>query len=72
MQAAVRVAPRASRSSATPSFLFSFTSDDYDVYHVNDFLRTRGWRLNGQQYPNAIHMDVTAAPDPAGRRSSGG
>ena len=39
--------------------LFSFTSDDFDVYHVNDFLRTRGWRLNGQQYPNAIHMDVT-------------
>ncbi len=42
-----------------PSFLFSFTSDDYDVYLVNDFLRTRGWRLNGQQYPNALHMAVT-------------
>ena len=42
-----------------PTFLFSFTSDDYDVYHVNDFLRTRGWRLNGQQYPNALHMAVT-------------
>jgi hypothetical protein len=26
---------------------------------VNDFLRTRGWRLNGQQYPNALHMAVT-------------
>jgi sphinganine-1-phosphate aldolase len=47
------------RILGTPSFLFSFTSDDFDVYHVNDFLRTRGWRLNGQQYPNAIHMDVT-------------
>ena len=46
-------------SSGRPSFLFSFTSDDFDVYHVNDFLRTRGWRLNGQQYPNALHMDVT-------------
>ena len=42
-----------------PSFLFSFTSDEYDVYHVNDFLRLRGWRLNGQQYPNALHMAVT-------------
>jgi sphinganine-1-phosphate aldolase len=42
-----------------PTFLFSFTSDEYDVYHVNDFLRTRGWRLNGQQYPNALHMAVT-------------
>ncbi len=42
-----------------PTFLFSFTSDDFDVYLVNDFLRTRGWRLNGQQYPNALHMAVT-------------
>ena len=42
-----------------PSFLFSFTSDVFDIYHVNDFLRTKGWRMNGQQYPNAIHMAVT-------------
>jgi sphinganine-1-phosphate aldolase len=41
------------------TFLFSFTSDDYDIYLVNDFLRSRGWRMNGQQYPNAIHMAVT-------------
>jgi len=47
------------RIMGTPSFLFSFTSDDYDVYLVNDFLRLRGWRLNGQQYPNALHMAVT-------------
>ena len=38
---------------------FSFTSDAFDVYHVNDFMRTKGWRFNGQQYPNAIHMAVT-------------
>jgi glutamate/tyrosine decarboxylase-like PLP-dependent enzyme len=47
------------RVMGRPTFLFSFTSDEYDVYHVNDFLRTRGWRLNGQQYPNALHMAVT-------------
>jgi glutamate/tyrosine decarboxylase-like PLP-dependent enzyme len=47
------------RIMGKPSFLFSFTSDDYDIYHVNDFLRTKGWRMNGQQYPNAIHMAVT-------------
>jgi glutamate/tyrosine decarboxylase-like PLP-dependent enzyme len=47
------------RIMGSPTFLFSFTSDDFDVYHVNDFLRTRGWRLNGQQYPNALHMAVT-------------
>ncbi|MHB8245890.1 MAG: pyridoxal phosphate-dependent decarboxylase family protein [Acidimicrobiales bacterium] len=42
-----------------PTFLFSFTSDEFDVYHVNDFMRLRGWRFNGQQYPNALHMAVT-------------
>jgi sphinganine-1-phosphate aldolase len=42
-----------------PTFLFSFTSDQFDVYHVNDFMRLRGWRFNGQQYPNALHMAVT-------------
>jgi glutamate/tyrosine decarboxylase-like PLP-dependent enzyme len=47
------------RVMGQPTFLFSFTSDEFDVYHVNDFLRTRGWRLNGQQYPNALHMAVT-------------
>ena len=47
------------RLMGSPTFLFSFTSDDFDIYHVNDFLRTRGWRLNGQQYPNALHLAVT-------------
>ena len=42
-----------------PTFLFSFTSDEFDVYHVNDFMRQKGWRFNGQQYPNALHMAVT-------------
>jgi sphinganine-1-phosphate aldolase len=42
-----------------PTFLFSFTSDQFDVYHVNDFMRGLGWRFNGQQYPNALHMAVT-------------
>jgi glutamate/tyrosine decarboxylase-like PLP-dependent enzyme len=42
-----------------PTFLFSFTSDQFDVYHLNDFMRGRGWRFNGQQYPNGLHMAVT-------------
>ena len=40
-------------------FLFSFTSDEFDIYHVNDALRAKGWRMNGLQYPNSIHMGVT-------------
>jgi len=58
MQAAVRSHGEL-RMLGKPSFLFSFTSDAFDIYHVNDFMRTRGWRLNGQQYPNALHMAVT-------------
>jgi len=42
-----------------PTFLFSFTSDQFDIYHVNDFMRGLGWRFNGQQYPNGLHMAVT-------------
>jgi len=47
------------RILGNPTFLFSFTSDEFDIYHVNDFMRERGWRFNGQQYPNALHMAVT-------------
>jgi sphinganine-1-phosphate aldolase len=58
MQDAVRSHPEL-RIVGQPTFCFSFTSDDFDIYHVNDFMRTRGWRFNGQQYPNGIHMAVT-------------
>lgn len=58
MQDVVRAHPEL-RILGTPSFCFSFTSDAFDIYHVNDFMRLRGWRFNGQQYPNAIHMAVT-------------
>jgi len=58
MQDAVRSHPEL-RILGAPTFCFSFTSDAFDIYHVNDFMRTRGWRFNGQQYPNAIHMAVT-------------
>jgi sphinganine-1-phosphate aldolase len=58
MQEAVR-AHSELRIIGSPSFCFSFTSDEFDIYHVNDAMKERGWRLNGQQYPNAIHMAVT-------------
>jgi sphinganine-1-phosphate aldolase len=56
--AAVRSHPEL-RIMGSPTFCFSFTSDEFDIYHVNDVMRERGWRFNGQQYPNAIHMAVT-------------
>jgi len=58
MQDAVRSHPEL-RLIGEPSYLFAFTSDDLDIYHVNDALRAKGWRMNGLQYPNAIHMAVT-------------
>jgi glutamate/tyrosine decarboxylase-like PLP-dependent enzyme len=58
MQQSVRSHPEL-RILGEPTFLFSFTSDRFDIYHVNDFMRRRGWRFNGQQYPNALHMAVT-------------
>jgi glutamate/tyrosine decarboxylase-like PLP-dependent enzyme len=58
MKAAVRSHPEL-RIIGEPTFCFSFTSDEFDIYLVNDRMRERGWRFNGQQYPNAIHMAVT-------------
>ena len=65
MQEAVR-SHEELRILGKPTFLFSFTSDVFDVYHVNDFMRLRGWRFNGQQYPNALHMAVTRPQTQAG------
>ncbi len=65
MQDAVRSHPEL-RILGSPTFCFSFTSDAFDIYHVNDFMRTKGWRFNGQQYPNAIHMAVTRPQTQAG------
>lgn len=65
MQDVVRAQPEL-RVIGTPSFCFSFTSDEFDIYHVNDEMRRRGWRLNGQQYPNAVHMAVTRPQTQAG------
>ena len=58
MQEAVKSHPEL-RIIGNPTFLFSFTSDAFDIYLVNDKMREKGWRFNGQQYPNALHMCVT-------------
>jgi glutamate/tyrosine decarboxylase-like PLP-dependent enzyme len=58
MKAAILSHPEL-RLMGEPTFVLSFTSDDFDIYLVNDFMRQRGWRFNGQQYPNAIHIAVT-------------
>jgi sphinganine-1-phosphate aldolase len=58
MQDSVRRHPEL-RILGKPTFCFSFAAEPFDIYHVNDFMKAKGWRFNGQQYPNAIHMCVT-------------
>jgi sphinganine-1-phosphate aldolase len=58
MQEVVRT-HRELRILGKPTFCFAFLSDELDIYHVNDFMRERGWRFNGLQHPNAVHMCVT-------------
>jgi glutamate/tyrosine decarboxylase-like PLP-dependent enzyme len=50
----------------SPTFCFSFTSEEFDIYHLNDAMKERGWRFNGQQYPSALHMCVTGPQAQAG------
>jgi sphinganine-1-phosphate aldolase len=58
MQDAVKREP-ALRLLGSPTFCFAFASEEFNVYHVNDFMRSRGWRFNGLQRPDALHMCVT-------------
>ena len=58
MQAVVKSLPELALMGS-PTFCFAFRSNEFDVYHVNDFMKGRAWRFNGQQNPAAIHMCVT-------------
>jgi glutamate/tyrosine decarboxylase-like PLP-dependent enzyme len=47
-----------------PTFLVAFRTDpavlpDQAIYHVNDALLARGWRLNSLHHPPALHFCVT-------------
>lgn len=58
MQDAVKTHPEL-RILGEPTFCFAFTSEAFPIYHVNDFMKTRGWRFNGLQNPDALHFCVT-------------
>jgi sphinganine-1-phosphate aldolase len=42
-----------------PTFLVAFRSPALNIYHVNDHLISKGWRLNALQLPAALHFCVT-------------
>jgi glutamate/tyrosine decarboxylase-like PLP-dependent enzyme len=41
------------------TFLVGITSEAVDIYHVNDYLASKGWRMNGCQNPPGFHFCVT-------------
>jgi sphinganine-1-phosphate aldolase len=41
------------------TFLISMISDEVNMYHVNDYLISKGWRMNGCQNPPGFHFCVT-------------
>jgi sphinganine-1-phosphate aldolase len=42
-----------------PTFLISVRSNVVDIFHVNDYMISKGWRFNGLQNPPAIHFCIT-------------
>jgi glutamate/tyrosine decarboxylase-like PLP-dependent enzyme len=42
-----------------PTFCIAFFSEVVDIYHVNDYLTSRGWRMNGTQCPPGFHFCIT-------------
>ncbi len=41
------------------TFLISITSDVVNPYFVNDYLYSKGWRMNGCQDPLGFHFCIT-------------
>lgn len=58
MQAGVKAIPEL-QLIGDPTFVISFYSDAIDIYLVNDFMKTKGWRFNCLQLPPALHFCVT-------------
>jgi len=42
-----------------PTFCIALRSDSVDIYHVNDYLASKGWRMNGSQLPPGFHFCIT-------------
>ncbi|MDA8197521.1 MAG: aspartate aminotransferase family protein [Actinomycetota bacterium] len=42
-----------------PLFLVAFGSKTLDIFHVNDYLSQKGWRMNGLQLPAGLHFCIT-------------
>ena len=47
------------RIAGNPTFCIAFMSDVVDIYHANDYLAAKGWRMNGLQSPPGFHFCIT-------------
>lgn len=59
LRAGVVEIPELKIMGRSPTFLIAMTSDDVDIYHVNDYLASKGWRMNGCQNPPGFHFCIT-------------
>jgi sphinganine-1-phosphate aldolase len=41
------------------TFVIGMLSDEVNMYHVNDYLISKGWRMNGCQNPPGFHFCIT-------------
>ena len=53
-----------------PTFIIAFRGRGIDIYHVNDFLISKGWRLNALQLPAGAAL-LRHAAEHRGRRRGG-
>jgi glutamate/tyrosine decarboxylase-like PLP-dependent enzyme len=58
LRSAVESVPELQLLGRSP-FMVAFGSEQLDVWHVNDALQDRGWRMNGCQLPPGLHFCVT-------------
>lgn len=59
--AGIRATPGLSVMGEPVGGVFAFTSDTLNVYELGDAMDARGWKLDRQQKPPALHCMVTPA-----------
>jgi sphinganine-1-phosphate aldolase len=57
--AAIREVPEVRLLGEPTMSIFSFASDDLDVYAIGDTMQERGWMMDRQQRPPSLHMTIT-------------
>jgi glutamate/tyrosine decarboxylase-like PLP-dependent enzyme len=59
--AGIRAIPGLRVLGAPHASVFAFSADGFDVYALGDAMESRGWRLDRQHAPAALHCMVTPA-----------